>query len=206
MEEFPVDLAVTYIDPASWDTGDRSGVPIELVAEQFAPVEHELLFIAGHPGELSKFQNIPGDVKLKSNRALYLARESPLPTGFDPAIHFAMQYEMKKAKATDGSSHRLPNPTGLSGSAIWDTGFTASGYSEKWNSGSARMVGIAQRWLEDESCIIGTKAEAVRRFLLEQVKGDLAYHHWITRGRPDGCVAEIDVQYAHSIATTLKSE
>jgi hypothetical protein len=148
---------------------------------------------------------IPGEEGLKNDRVLYMARECPLPPGYDPLIQFALVYEMDKATATDGSSRKLPEPPGLSGSAIWNTGFARMGYFENWSSAQARIIGITQRWDPDHSCIIGTKAEAIRSFLLEQVTGDLAYHHWVERGSPEGGIAEVDVQYAESIVTELKS-
>jgi len=50
MEPSPVDLAVTFIDLASWEVGDKIGVPVELFAERYAPTEHEIAFCGGSPG------------------------------------------------------------------------------------------------------------------------------------------------------------
>lgn len=201
---WPVDLGLTCIDPPLWQETDRSEAALEMMAERYAPAEHELLFVAGHPGEMAAFQDIPGDVILKSDRVLYLARESPLPRNFDPVTHFAVQYEMKAAQTTDGGRRKLPAPPGLSGSAIWDTGFGASGYDANWNAESARLVGVAQKWVPSESCIICVKAEALRSFLLEGVRGYVAYQRWIEQGRPTEGISEEDALYADSVVMALE--
>lgn len=203
--KWPVDLGLTCIDPPLWPETDRSEVPLELIAERYAPVEHELLFVAGHPGEMAKFQDIPGDVKLKSDRALYLAREASLPAWYDSATHFALDYDMDKARATDGSKRKLPRPPGLSGSAIWNTGFVASGYADDWDASHARLVGIAQCWVPEENCIIGVKAEGLRSFLLVALQKHVAYEHCTARGgtwseEPAG----EDIAYAESTVTVLE--
>jgi hypothetical protein len=201
---WPVDLGLTCIDPPVWPESDRSSVPVDLIANRYEPVEHELLFVAGHPGAMASFQDIPGDVKLKSNRALYLAREAPLPAGFDSATHFAMEYEMDQAQSTDGTKQKLPPPPGLSGSAIWDTRFAASGYDEKWSVSQATLVGIAQRWIKEENCIIGIKAEALREFLFVALKGYVAYEKCKQRGAawPED-VTDEDSAYAEATVAGL---
>ena len=205
VEPWPVDLGVIYIDPQVWKKGDREGVPLGRIAERYDPVEHELLFICGHPAAEASFRDIPGeDRQLKSNRISYLAREAPLPAGIDPASHFALQYEMNLAKATDPSRKRkLPPPPGFSGSAIWDCGFVRSGCAEKWDPSEARLVGVAQRWLEDESCLIAIKAEAIRSFLLANVRKDFAYHRWVGRGSPDGGITNDGVAYGDAAVSDL---
>ena len=202
---WPVDLGMTCIDPPLWPETNRSAVPLDLIADHYVPTEHELLFVAGHPGDMATFQDIPGDVKLKSDRVLYLAREVPLPAGYDPASHFALAYDMERAQATDGSKRKLPRPPGLSGSGIWDTGFAASGYSDEWNASRARLVGIAQRWEPVEDCVIGVKAEALRNFLLVGLRGHVANALCKGRGRnwQDG-VSDEDTAYAKSTVVVLE--
>jgi len=121
--------------------------------------------VCGYPGERSYFTSLTDEPELLSPLIPYTARETALPAGYDPAFHFALQYEMNRAEAADDSRKTLPAPPGFSGAAVWDTGFAASGHSEHWTPAQSRVVGIATEWVENKSCIIGIKAEILTAFL-----------------------------------------
>jgi hypothetical protein len=89
---------------------------------------NELLMLCGYSGEASSFKGYPPP-ELQSSLVPYTARERALPADYDPAMHFALQYEMNLAESVDGIGKKLPKPGGFSGSPIWDTRFVAGGCS-----------------------------------------------------------------------------
>ena len=103
---------------------------------------------------------------------------------------------MDLAEATDGSNRKLPPPPGFSGSSVWDTGFVRSGESKTWDAANGKVVGIAQRWVEDEACLICIKAEKLREALLEAVREDFAYSHWVDEGCLTAGPSKNDGDYA----------
>jgi hypothetical protein len=161
----PVDLALIQIDPAIWSAGDRLALPLNRIAATHDIAPHELLMLCGHPGKAAYFTSFTDEPELLSPLIPYTARETALPAGYDPAFHFALQYEMNLAEAADDSRKTLPSPKGFSGAPIWDTGFVAGGFSEHWAPAQARVIGMAAEWVENKSCIIGIKAEIVAGFL-----------------------------------------
>lgn len=159
--------------------------------------------LCGYPEAASSFSRFSGEPVLDSRLTPYTARETALPGSFDPGIHFALQYEMGLAEDVARGNAKLPDPPGFSGSPIWDTGFVASGCSKAWIPEQARITGIATRWIEEDSCIIGTKAGKIRKFLLENVRNDIAYHHWVARGNPK--YDQVDVECARQLVPDLYS-
>jgi hypothetical protein len=162
---------------------------------------HELLMLCGYPGEASYFSRFTGDAVLHSPAIPYTARETALPRGFDAAIHFALKYEMEFSESADESKGKLSEPGGFSGAPIWDSGFVACKCSKDWTPAQARMIGIATRWIAEDSCVIATKAEKVREFLLAQVRNEVALHHWVKRGKPEDF--QVDLDYAAQLISDL---
>jgi hypothetical protein len=155
----PVDLAITYIDPRVWSQGERLGLPASRIATTHDVVQNELLLLCGYPGFGSYFSRFTGEPVLDTRLIPYTAWQTTLPAGFDPRIHFALQYEMGLAEATDRGNAKLRDPPGFSGAPIWDTGYVASNCSKSWTPGQGRIIGIATRWVEEDSCIVAIKAE-----------------------------------------------
>src|SRR5580692_6333925 len=102
-ELYPLDLALTYIDPGIWSGGDRMGLAASRIAPAHDAAPNELLVLCGYPGAASYFTRFTGEPVLDSHLIPYTARETALPEGYDPDIHFALQYEMDLAEPADGS-------------------------------------------------------------------------------------------------------
>lgn len=166
-EADPVDLALTCLDSGIWSQSDRFALPIDRVAITHDTPNDELLTFCGHPGAASYFSRFTGEPLLESPLIPYTARQTTLPSGFDPRVHFALQYEIDLSTPVDGSRLHFPQPPGMSGAPIWDTGFVASHCSKNWDPSRSRLIGLATRWVRESSCIIAIKAERVRRFLFE---------------------------------------
>jgi hypothetical protein len=61
----------------------------------------------------------------------------------------------------------LPLPPGLSGSTVWNTGFVAARIAGvPWTSALAKVTGVIWGWSSAHACLIATRAEFVRSFLL----------------------------------------
>ena len=153
------------------------------------------------PGGPSYFSRFGGTPTLYSPTIPYTARETDLPSDLDAETHFALKYEMELSESVDGSTDRLPEPGGFSGSPIWDSGFVAK-CSKHWAPARARIVGIATRWIQEDSCIIATKAEKVREFVLAQVRNRIAFDRWLKRGDKSADI-QIDLDYAAQLVRDL---
>ena len=123
--------------------------------------------LCGYPGAAAYFTRFTEAPTLDSHLIPYTAREIALPAGCDQGFHFALQYEMDRAEPANESKAKLPEPPGFSGAPIWDTRFVASGCSNDWTPGQARMIGVATRWVKENSCIIATRADKLTAFLHE---------------------------------------
>jgi hypothetical protein len=100
------------------------------------------------------------------------AREAPLPKDdrFKARFHFAIDYKPDLATNVVGS-HSLPRPSGFSGSTVWNTGFVESRMAGvPWTPDMARITGIVWGWPSSSGCIVATRSEYVRSFLLSVPK------------------------------------
>lgn len=203
---FPIDLGLTRVDPASWDGATQQALLIDRFDETYCPVDGEILFVCGFPG-YARPAIAEGEIRyprearfgLLSTPAVpiltYPVREgSRLPSGLDPLLHAAVNYEGLAHRPGD-DLREAPDPRGFSGSVLWDTKFIATN-SDEWTPAMARVCGLIHRWNDEHSVLIATKVEWVREALLSALRHEAAYLNWIDRGRPlwqdliDWCLAE----------------
>lgn len=171
----PVDAAVARIDEDIFSSSGKQAVPIASVDEKFAPQEGEILFIHGYPGVRSRWSPLAGGVL--ANSFPYATDRIPLPKGYDETVHFAMSFPDDIWNSRFRQEIR-PNPCGLSGSAVWDTRYVAAGASP-WVPASSKICGLLWAYDERHQCLIATKIEAVRDFLLCALRHEAAYFHWL---------------------------
>lgn len=164
---YPLDLAVLPVAPSQWST-DHCSVPVETtrIALAHDPVEGEVLAMTGFAGKGVHF--VWGE--LHSEATCYLAREVGLPVDddrFDDRYHFGLAYRPDLAIDVVGKKG-LPVPNGFSGSAVWDTRFVAARIAGlEWSPEMARVTGIVWGWPSEHGCLVATRAEYVRSFLLD---------------------------------------
>jgi hypothetical protein len=169
--ELPFDVAVSRIDPQIWGKKPHGTAPIpeDKWAFAHAPVDGEILFLKGFSGSQSRF--LFGT--LFNNATSFGCQQVPLPAGdsrFDPRFHFAVDYRPDRATPLDGRD--LPNPPGLSGSLVWNTRFIECTTNEiPWSVDQAEVTGLIWGWPSSKGCLIATRAEYVRSFLLRVVAG-----------------------------------
>ncbi len=156
-----LDVAVLPVEET--DIADTSIVPFDasLLAENSTDLE-DLLFIHGYPGARSRFSAL-GQGIYSSTQPYGTVSGSSVWKGFDAKIHFALEYPGEGQEQSDGRAATLPDPHGLSGTAVWRTGRAKSG--PKWTTNDARIVGIVHRWDQDSSTLVATRIEPILEFL-----------------------------------------
>jgi hypothetical protein len=189
----PKDIALVEVDTES------NRLSIDNFDERFAPVEGEAVFWMGRPGskagryepitELTKVQTYFGELKYQT-KAHFITLLSPengteSQNWFDKGKDVQINYPNKAEHAVNVESLELPNPHGMSGSLLWDTKLVdCLRRGVEWKPENAKVCGLI--WGSYEDTIIATKIEYVREVILNFLRSDLAYFHWLNRGAPDG--------------------
>lgn len=182
--EYPVDAAVARIEKQQFLQGDRKAVPAGRIKKAFVTAQHELLLVHGFPGVKSRMSALAGG--LISGSVPYLTQEMPLPEEYDCEYFFAIHYPYDKPlQTTEDRRECLPDPHGLSGSVVWDTGYVAK-QGQNWTIEDASVVGLIRVWDQNNHALIGVKIEVIREFLLLALRREAAYFHWLEREQPDG--------------------
>jgi hypothetical protein len=174
-KRWPLDLALIPVSPQAWDTPDNRSKAItpRLIALAHDPVPSELLTFAGFSGDRSDFYF--GTLVTRGNSST--AREVTLPTEdsrFKSRFHFGIDYRPDLATNVVGTAG-LPRRPGFSGSLVWDTGFVSCRLKgEDWTPDKARVTGIVWGWPSSNACLVATRAEYIRSFLLATLDEQLA--------------------------------
>jgi hypothetical protein len=164
---WPLDLAVLPIGMNEWADATNKSRPIEVeqIALAHDPVPTELLAFTGFAGDNVSFHYNT----LFAKGTCYTAREIELPQDerFSSRFHFGIDY--RPGLATNVIDDKgLPLPPGLSGSTVWNTGFVAARMAGvPWTPDLARVTGVIWGWPSGHACLVATRAEFVRSFLLE---------------------------------------
>jgi hypothetical protein len=181
----PIDVAVSRIDDARWNSekNQKKALPVSRLAERHETADGELLFIMGFSGERSHFSPAFGTVF--STGTPYSTQEAPLPDGYISDLHFALRYSATGARSLDGSNRGLPVPRGFSGAFVWNTRAVECFHSGRsWTPDEARVTGLVWLWDTGAACLVATRIEHVRYFLLQAVRQEAAYFRWLSRGTP----------------------
>jgi hypothetical protein len=143
----------------------------------------DLLFLQGFPGAESRFLETFGGI-CSQTLPLVTFPGGHSASWFNPAVNFALEYS-QNVEDENGRPATLPDPHGLSGSAVWRTHRNKHGV-DGWTSEEARIVGIVTSWDQPAGSLIATRIEAVRDFLLDTLRNRYAYSNWLDRGCPAG--------------------
>jgi hypothetical protein len=164
--EWPLDIAVLPVAKSVWEGSDHraKAITADMISIAHDPAPTELLTFGGFSGDRSNFLFntliTPGTSST--------AREMPLPADdrFKSRFHFAIDYKPDLATKVVGS-HNLPCPPGMNGSAVWNTGFVESRIAGvAWTPERAQITGVVWGWPSSAACIVATRSEYVRSFLL----------------------------------------
>ena len=179
---FPVDSAISRIDDDMFQLMDKQALPAARIATRFAPAEGEIIFVHGYPGERGRFSALFGGIRAKTFP--YATDVTSLPPGFSESSFFALSFP-DDIWRFDGNIEIRPNPKGLSGSAVWNTKYVASG-TAGWEPDQSDIIGILHGYNEEYQCLVGVKIEIVRAFLLTALRHEAAYFRWRERNELTG--------------------
>lgn len=163
---YPLDLALLPVNQTAWaDPSNLSqAIGIEQIALAHDPVEGEILTFTGFAGQRVSFRF----GTLLTQGTCYTAREAELPESdqFSPRFHFGIEYRPDLATDVIGRDG-LPDPHGLSGSTVWNTGFVAARMAGvPWSPDMAKVTGVVWGWPSGNALLVATRAEYLRSFLL----------------------------------------
>jgi hypothetical protein len=168
---YPWDVGFSRIDPKVWNLPKlqphtAAAIPQSRPAPMHWSTENELLFFAGYAWQGSTFLYDT----LLSRGTPYTMREVPLPEDWgEERFHFAIDYRPDLAE-TVGRGAGLPRPDGFSGSLVWNTHYVECvTQGKEWSSEDAEVTGIVWGWPSATGCLIATRIEHVRSFLLHAI-------------------------------------
>lgn len=188
---YPADVAITTITDNTQNLSEHKAqtIPYSLFAERHLPIDDELMYIAGSPGELSgiwpaTITNGSEESGIHLTTTIYLMCE--IQEYFDPILskdnpppledmHFLLPYTPEFATYMNNDHESpLPRAPGLSGSLVWNTRFreiTNSG--AVWQPSDARVTGIVWGNSTKAGVLVATPVEYIRQ-LIETARKNLA--------------------------------
>jgi hypothetical protein len=143
------------------------------LAEKHQPVQYEFLFVLGFSGERSRYSPLLGT--LFSGGTPYLMQECLTPPICTPDLRFSIPYKPDRTVSMSPKGHGLPRPDGFSGSAVWNTRFRECILTGKtWSPLISDVTGIVWGWNSRDRCLLATRIEHVRRFMLSALRQEAA--------------------------------
>ena len=123
--EHPRDIAVVRLRSELLDHPVLKPMAWKSVPHFAGDLENEILFVHGYPGKKSLF--VRAWEGIVSESFPWVAAEEPCKCSwFDPRIHIAVGYPVT-GQDERGHLVDLPDPHGLSGSALWKTNIVTRG-------------------------------------------------------------------------------
>lgn len=165
---WPWDLALLPVSDEIWSSLDHRSalIQVEQLALAHTPFPTEVFAVSGFAGERTKF--LFGEMQFESTTSL--AREAALAEHdeIDRRFHFGVDYLPDLVTVVAGKG--LPKPSGLSGSAIWNTCYVeAKAQGVEWTPSLAKVAGVVWGWPSGQGVLCVTKVEHVRSFLLAAI-------------------------------------
>ena len=178
---WPIDAAAALI--VGWDSirHQSEALPLARIDMAHRAGANELLFVHGYASENAQF--IVDE--LRTDGTAYLAREAALPGNedVDARFHFGIEYRRDAAVEAFGG-RGLPDPHAMSGSLVWNTRFVECALAgREWTPNEAIVTGLLWSW-PDERCIVATRIEYVRSFLLS------VFDRWKSASAVGGALSE----------------
>jgi hypothetical protein len=180
----PIDAAIARVNPEVSVGGDREVLPASSLDRTFSPVEGELMFVNGYSCALEAFD--ADTLRAHATPLTVDLIDLPLGDDLDPAKHIAVRYPVAACQP-GGQTGFLPEPFGLSGSALWDTKYVAAG-TDDWIPGNAKVVGLIFGYRSDPS-VFARKTCTKLPHALQTI--DASYNSSMSNqrgGRTDGCI------------------
>ncbi|MDX7900127.1 hypothetical protein [Aeromonas media] len=183
---YPADIAITAITKNTWESIPHSArtIPYAHFAEKHDPIDNELMYVSGYPGELSRVwpamnpesvDDVDG-AGIQYCTAISLIceindvfdhvmnQDNPQPL---EDMHFLLPYTPEFATyMNDERDNILPRAPGLSGSLVWNTRYReikrAGGI---WKPSDARVTGIIWGNSTKAGVLVATPVEYIRQLI-----------------------------------------
>jgi hypothetical protein len=188
----PVDVAIARIDPAALEGGDRDVAPPNFIDDRFRTATGEVMFLQGYPVAMGDFNELTSTHEAGAFSFVADLVRCRIGEGLYPEKHIAIRYPLYAYDA-NGEPVQLPHPEGLSGSALWDTKWAATGEAD-WGPQDARICGLIFGFHEDESpvlqpdavrrSLVALRIEYVRGFLVDALRHEAAYFKSLRKNSP----------------------
>lgn len=177
------DIAATRLDPVVFDGTRVVALKPTAFARNPNNFNDDVYFVHGWPAGKSRFTSFFGRAVVSESQPYggWLT-DATTWSDFDPIVHVAITYPMKDTIDERGRPASVPMPGAMSGSLLWKTNSVGAG--ESWTANRATVVGLVHRWDQDAQCLIATRIEYVKGFLLLMLREEFAYFRWHNRGRP----------------------
>jgi hypothetical protein len=173
----PYDIAVARIGDDLWQAAEHQAMAVgpDSFDLTHAAVEDELLFFRGYAGENSVF-GFDTMVTRSSSYTTQKKREGV--ESIDDRYHFVLLHNPEEVQFIDKKVH-FEDPSGFSGSLVWDTGYVnclKTGAS--WSPEVARVTGIVSHWAVGDPGISVLRVEHLRSYLLSAIEDMRVNSDW----------------------------
>lgn len=163
----PLDLALLPVDMAKWKGTDHTSRAIEAdrIVMFHSPIPTEVMSFVGFPAADVGFtyETVTSKAQCLTGREVALPPEDDR---FDGRFHFGLDY-VPDLSTDVVAKNGLSLPPGLSGSAVWNTAFVeAKNHGVAWTPELAKVTGVVWGWPSNVGCLVATRAEYLRSFLL----------------------------------------
>ncbi len=185
LQQFPCDLGFTQVSDELRSSTSLQPMPATVLDTNSADIEGDVLFIHGYLGERSKWLPIvKGGIHSTSLPMWTVVRSGRTSwPHFTDALHCAVEYWPTGWRDEHGTPIERPDPHGLSGSAVWRLSLKRHGAA--WAPEHARIIGVLHRVDPSGDCLILTRIEEVRGFILRSLRREFAYLSWLRREKPE---------------------
>ncbi len=183
-QEHPLDVALVRIENDVVAEHGLKPWPVSVLAHDAANTGRDILFVHGYPGERSGWVPIVKGGVGSESLPFGGSDATSSWTYFDDKLHVTISYPQDGWFDRNGKSIKMPEPDGLSGSALWQT--YRRDISKGWSPSSAMIIGVIHRYDSVSHSLVATRVEAIRDFALQALRCEAAYFHWLENRRPAG--------------------
>lgn len=165
----PLDFAIADVQQ-TWAIIQHYGecIPAKMIADAHDPVNGELLYVHGFPGEDAKPAFGQHNVKALGVLAHQVDPPAELwneKPPFDRSRHICIGWNTAQAVPLTPNAGTLSSPGGISGSPIWNTRYReVTDAGRDWSVSDIRLTAIAWGVSSKTSVMVGTTIENFRRY------------------------------------------
>lgn len=130
------------------------------ISKEAGSIDNDFLFIHGFPAVRSRFLPFGKPGVHSSTLAYSTVRGRSQYEWFNEDDFFAIEYRGHGQEDESDNPVDLPDPHGLSGSAVWACRLRPTAIAD-WQPSDARIVGVAQNWDDKSQSLVVTRIEVI---------------------------------------------